>query len=159
MCWNTEQHWGLIGSYLWVMLCFKIFLFPSLSQAVAREQGCRGRRGGARSPRRGPALAGAWDATNSASAAACCRGGAENQTKWGYYRDLKGILCFFPSLHAPTAWSKADGHMHSSVRRQWVFSACIALLLMRLKAKPRSRVKKCPCRCERENTTADVTQA
>ena len=38
-----------------------------------------------------------------------------------------------------------------------LFSACVAVLLIRLKAKPRSRVKKNVH--ERENTTADVTQA
>lgn len=39
------------------------------------------------------------------------------------------------------------------------FSACTAVLLTRLKAKPKNRVKKCPRRCERENSRAGDTQA
>lgn len=106
-------------AYLWVMLSFTIFLFPSPSQAVARESGCRGRGGGTRSPRRGPAPAEAQTAASSASAAAGCSGRSRKPSQMRFFQRLKRCFVLLPSLHAPTEWSKADGRTHSSARRQW----------------------------------------
>jgi len=79
------------------MLLSKIFLSPSLSQAAAWEQGCRGRRGGTRSPR---------FATNPALQLCAAVVGAENRAKWGYFRDLKGVLCFSPPYMHPLSGAK-----------------------------------------------------
>ena len=117
------KYWAALRSYCPLrtsgLCCHLKYLFPSLSQAVAWESGCWGRRGGTRSPRRGPALAGARAATNSASAAACCSGRSRKPSQMRLFQRFKRCFVLFPSLHAPTEWSKADGRMHSSARRQW----------------------------------------